>query len=195
MACNLRFQSYALALLVLLPFAEPVAFSAEAPVKAGQQPQKTSEGLSFEASKKEPIFITSNWMEADHKKNTITYKGRVVVVQGDMTMRCETLTAYYDPDMKQLKQAVAENKVSVVQGARTALGTKAVFNGQAQTVTLTGNPVVRQGNSEVSGNRIVFFMAEDRAVVEGGSDRVKATIFPEEFGSEEKKEATPGKSK
>lgn len=193
--CNLRSLSHALALIGFLLVADPSAFSGEAPGKANQEPQKKAEGPSFQVNKKEPIFITSNWMEADHKKNTITYKGRVVVVQADMTMRSETLTAYYDPNMQQLKEAVAEGKVSVVQGARTALGAKAVFSGNAQTITLTGNPVVRQGNNEVSGNRIIFFIVEDRAVVEGGSDRVKATIFPEEFGSSEKKEETPGKSR
>ncbi len=75
-----------------------------------------------------------------------------------------------------------------------AMGTKAVFSGKGQSITLTGNPVVRQGNSEVSGNRITFFIEEDRAVVEGGNERVKATIFPEEFGKEQKEE-TPGKSR
>ncbi len=174
---------------------DPFAFSGEAPGKANKGPQKRSEGTSFQASQKEPIFITSNWMEADHRKSTITYKGQVVAIQADMTMRSETLTAHYDPDMKQLREAVAEGKVSVVQGDRVATGNRAVFNGKAQTITLSGNPVVRQGNSEVSGNRITFFMEEDRAVVEGGNDRVKATIFPEEFGSKEKEEKNPGKSR
>ena len=156
-------------------------WAGEASGKTSQEAKKKSAGTSFQASKKEPIFITSNWMEADRKKNTITYKGQVVAIQTDMTMRSETLTAYYDPDMKQLKEAVAEGKVQVDQGDKHARGAKAVFNGKAQTVTLTGSPFVRQGNSEVSGSRITFFIEEDRAVVEGGSERVKAVIFPEEL--------------
>ncbi len=193
---NVGVMSYGLVLVVgFLLALDPSSFSGEALGKADKDPQKSTEGTSFQASKKEPIFISANWMEADRKKNTITYKGRVVVVQGDMTMRSETLTAYYDPDMKQLKEAVAEGKVSVVQGVRTATGTKAVFNGKAQTITLSGHPVVRQGNNEISGSQITFFIQEDRAVVEGGNERVRATIFPEELGGSEKKEETPGKSK
>lgn len=134
-------------------------------------------------------------MEADRKKNTITYKGQVVAVQADMTMRSETLTAYYDPAMKQLKEAVAEGKVQVVQGDKNARGAKAIFNGKTKTVTLTGSPVVRQGNSEVSGSRITFFIEEDRAVVEGGNERVKAIIFPEEFQDREKGAGGPGKGR
>jgi len=174
-------------LLVCLAVAVPAfSWAGEAAGRAGKETKKKTEGTAFQGSRKDPIFITSNWMEADRKKNTIAYKGQVVAVQGDMTMRSETLTAYYDPDMKQLKEAIAEGKVQVVQGDRVARGSKAVFNGKVQTVTLTGSPVVRQGNSEVSGSRITFFMEEDRAVVEGGSERVKAVIFPEEMGGGEK---------
>jgi len=127
-------------------------------------------------------------MEADRKKNTITYKGQVVAVQAEMTMRSETLTAHYTPDMKQLKEVVAEGKVHVTQRDRVATAARAVF--KDQTITLTGDPVVRQGNNQISGSRIIFFIEEDRAVAEGGTQqRVKATIFPEELGRREKKAA------
>jgi lipopolysaccharide export system protein LptA len=152
-----------------------------------------SSGPSFSVDKKEPIFITSNHMEVDRKRNTIVYKGKVVTVQGEMTMNSEALTAYYDPEMKQLKEVVAEGKVNVTQGDRVATGGKAVFNQKTQTLVLTGNPVVRQGNSQVSGSRITFYIEQDRAVAEGGDQRVRATIFPEEFGGKEKSETGPEK--
>ena len=158
--------------------------------------KKKSDGGAFQPSKKEPIFITSDWMEADRKKNTIIYKGRVVAIQADMTMRSDTLTAYYEPDMKQMREVVAEGKVNVTQGDRVATGSKAVFDGKNQTITLTGSPVVRQGNNEVSGNRIIFFMEEDRAVAEsGGNQRIQAKIFPDEFEKADKGEGGPGKMK
>lgn len=171
------------------------AWGGEPGGKAGKETKKKAEGTAFQVSKKDPILISSNWMEADRKKNTITYKGQVVAIQADMTMRSEILTAYYDPDMKQLREAVAEGQVQVAQGDRLARGAKAVFNGKAQTVTLTGSPVVRQGNSEVSGNRIIFFIEEDRAVVEGGSERVKAVIFPEELEGRDKGRTGSGKER
>ena len=106
-------------------------------------------------------------MEVDQKKNTITYKGRVVTIQNDMTMRSETLTAYFDPEMKQMKQIVAEGKVNATQGNRVATGDKAVFDDKAKTVTLTGSPVMRQGNSQVSGAKVVYFIEQDKAMAEG----------------------------
>ncbi len=122
-------------------------------------------------------------MEADRQKNILIYLGQVVAIQADMTLRSDKLTTYFDPDLQQIKTAIAEGKsVQMTQGDRMATGTKAVFDGVAQTITMTGNPIVRQGNSQVAGEKIVYFMTEDRIVVEGGkSKRVEGTIFPEEL--------------
>jgi len=158
--------------------------------------KKKGNGTAFEFNKKDPIYITSDWMEVDQKKNTITYKGRVVTIQADMTMRSETLRAYYEPEMKQMKEIVAEGSVQATQGNRVATGDKAVFNGKTKTVTLTGNPVMRQGNNQVSGTRIIYYVEDDRAVAEGkGEVRVRAVIFPEELQGKEKADRTLDKSK
>ncbi|HMF47257.1 MAG TPA: LptA/OstA family protein, partial [Candidatus Saccharimonadales bacterium] len=99
-----------------------------------------------------------------------------------MTMRSEILTAYYDNEMKQMKQIVAEGKVNATQGLRVATGEKAVFDDKAKTVTLTGNPVMRQGNNQVSGAKVIYFVEQDKATVDGdGKIRVQATIFPDEL--------------
>jgi lipopolysaccharide export system protein LptA len=153
---------------------------------------KKKGGPGFELNKKDPIYINSDWMEFDQTKGTITYKGRVVTTQGDMTIRSETLIAEYTPDMKQIKQIVAEGKVNATQGNRVATGDKAVFDDQAKTVTLTGSPVMRQGNSQISGSKVIYFVEQDKAVAEGdGKVRVQATIFPEELQTKDKGETAP----
>ena len=162
--------------------------------------KKSSSGGAFGASKQNPIFITSDRMEADRQKNILIYVGQVVAIQADMTMRSDKLTTYFDPDLNQIKTAVAEGKlVQMTQGDRLATGTKAVFDGVAQTITMTGNPMVRQGNSQVAGEKIVYFMTEDRIVVEGGKNkRVEGTIFPEELQPQKTPDDAakkPGKTK
>ena len=164
-------------------------------INAGDAPSGTKDdgkknSSSFEFNKKDPIYITADWMEVDQKKSSITYKGRVVAIQNDMTMRSETLTAYYDPDMKQMKQIVAEGKVNAVQGNRVATSEKAVFDDRAKTVTLTGSPIMRQGNSQVKGAKIVYFIEQDKATAEGdGKARVEATVFPDDLKNREKEDA------
>ena len=165
--------------LVLWVAAPALAVGASTPT-AKEEPKKNTS--AFEFNREDPIYISADWMEVDQKKFTITYKGRVVAVQSEMTMRSDTLTAYYDGEMKQMTQIVAEGKVNAVQGARVATGDKAIFDDKAKTVTLTGNPVMRQGNNQVSGAKVVYFIEQDKATVDGdGKIRVQATIFPDEL--------------
>ena len=166
--------------LLLTALAWPVG--AAAPSKDATKKSATS----FEFNKKDPIYITADWMEADQSKSSITYKGRVVTVQNEMTMRSDTLTANYDPETKQIIQIIAEGKVNATQGVRVATGEKAVFDDKTKTVTLTGNPVMRQGNNQVSGVKVIYFTEQDRSIVEGDKDtRVVATIFPDELKGED----------
>jgi lipopolysaccharide export system protein LptA len=159
-----------------------MAMGAAAPAK--DEPKKGA--TAFEFNKKDPIYMTADWMEADQSKNSIVFKGRVVMVQNDMTMRSEMLTAYYDPETKQMNQIIAEGKVNATQGNRVATGEKAVFDDKSKTVTLTGNPVMRQGNNQVSGTRVIYFTEQDRSTVEGDkNNRVTAVMFPDEFKGQE----------
>jgi lipopolysaccharide export system protein LptA len=171
---------------MLSPVAVLVAFLSVSGVAAGAvapaKDESKKSSTAFEFNKKDPIYITADWMEADQTKNTITYKGRVVTVQADMTMRSEMLTGFIDPQTKQMQQIVAEGKVNATQGNRVATGDKAVFDDKTKTVTLTGNPMMRQGNSQIKGIKIIYFMDQDKAIVEGDEKiRVQATIFPEEL--------------
>lgn len=179
-------QLLRIALGLVLLVSPTLAGSAAAPAKV----ENKKSASAFEFNKKEPIYITADWMEVDQKKNTIVYKGRVVTVQADMTMRSDALTAYYDPEMKGMSQIVAEGKVNATQGVRVATGERAVFDDKAKTVTLTGSPVMRQGNSQVSGVKVVYFIDQDKAIAEGdGKVRVQATIFPEDMKDRERGDA------
>jgi lipopolysaccharide export system protein LptA len=184
-----RFSLLRAALFVALGLfvSAPAAKSGEA------QKSKNKEGFQF--NKNDPIIITSDRLEADRKKNFVIYTGRVIAVQGEMTLKSNTLTAYFTPDMKGFKEIIAEGNVHITQLDRVATGSKAVFNDQQKTITLTGNAMIRQGNSEVSGPRIIFFIEQDRAIAESSDQqkqRVKATIFPSEL-EQKKEEAQPVK--
>jgi len=199
--------------LVLTPILTAPASAAQAEKKAAPKTnqkteqkddtKKKSQSGAFNAQ--DPIYITSDRMEADRQKNVIVYTGQVVAIQNDMTLRSDKLTTYFDPELQQIKEAIAEGKqVRMTQGERIAIGTKAVFDGIVQTITMTGNPIVRQGNSEVAGCKIIYFMIEDKVVVENCKDtRVTGTIFPQELQqkndgdqkADQKKEKAPAKGK
>jgi lipopolysaccharide export system protein LptA len=179
---------------------------AKADQKSEEKGETKKKSQSGGFNKQDPIYITSDRMEADRQKNVVVYTGQVVATQADMTLRSDKLTTYFDPELAQIKEAIAEGKqVRMTQGDRIAIGTKAVFDGVAQTITMTGNPIVRQGNSEVAGCKIIYSMVEDRVVVESGKEcpRVTGVIFPGELQqkddgdqkADQKKEKTKEKDK
>ena len=195
-AWRLRTTGAVLAACLLFACSYSPARAGEAVGKTKTETKKKPQTGGFGSSKQNPILITSDRMEVDRQKNILIYQGQVVAIQGDMTMRSDKLTTYFDPDLQQIKEAIAEGKlVQVTQGDRVATGTKAVFDGVTQTMTMTGNPMMRQGNSQVSGEKIIYFMTEDRMIVESGKDRrVEGTIFPEEL-QQKKGDTEPTKAK
>jgi lipopolysaccharide export system protein LptA len=194
-AWRLRTTGAVLAACLLFACAYSPARAGEAAEKTKTETKKKPQAGGL-GNKQNPILITSDRMEVDRQKNILIYQGQVVAIQGDMTMRSDKLTTYFDPDLQQIKEAIAEGKlVQVNQGDRVATGTKAVFDGVTQTMTMTGNPMMRQGNSQVTGEKIIYFMAEDRMIVESGKDRrVEGTIFPEEL-QQKKGDSEPTKAK
>jgi lipopolysaccharide export system protein LptA len=195
-AWRLRTTGAVLAACLLFACAYSPARAGEAVGNAKTETKKKPQTGGPGSSKQNPILITSDRMEVDRQKNMLIYQGQVVAIQGDMTMRSDKLTTYFDPDLQQIKEAIAEGKlVQITQGDRVATGTKAVFDGVTQTMTMTGNPMMRQGNSQVSGEKIIYFMTEDRMIVESGKDRrVEGTIFPEEL-QQKKGDTEPTKAK
>jgi len=126
-----------------------------------------------------PIDIASDSVEADQKQNTITFKGNVIAKQEDTTLFANTMVVYYDPETKKLKVIVATGNVKIVQLERRATGQKATFHQDENKVILDGGAVVREGDNVVRGERVIYFVNEDRSVVEGGKgSRVSTTITP-----------------
>ena len=180
----------ALAFIVCIMIAVYSSAPGEAAEKARKGTKKKAGQIATGPFKKDPILISSDRMEGDLKKSTVTYQGRVVVIQGEMTMKSRVLTGYYDSELNEIKKVVANGKVHVTQEGRVATGAKAVFDVKAQTITLTGNPVLREGRSQISGSRFIFFVDQNRFKVEGP---VKSTLIPDELMEQKKKKKELGK--
>ena len=146
--------------------------------KSGGKGLQTEKGFGFTASRA-PIDITSDTVEADQKTNKVTFKGNVVAKQEDTTLYANILTITYDPNTKKLKEIIAVGNVKVVQLDRRATGQKATFDQDKNKVVLDGEAVVREGTNVIRGERITFYVDEERSVVEGGKgSRVSTSITP-----------------
>lgn len=126
-----------------------------------------------------PVRIDADRMEFDYKTMVLTYRGTVTVTQADLKLRSDTLRVTLDrenPDKP--REVVAEGSVQIDKGARRATGGRAVFDNAARTVTLSEQARLQDGPNEVAGERVVVYLDEERSVVEGGQDRVRAVLYP-----------------
>ncbi len=157
-------------------------------------------------NRKDPITVTADNLEYDYKANVVVYRGSVEVVQGDVKLKSDNLTitlaatpaapkptgdapaepaASPEPDASaRVQEIVATGNVRIDQGARWAVGGRAVFDQSKRTLILTETPVLHEGKNEVAGDRVVVYLDEDRSVVEGGRKRVKAVLFPGKDGAD-----------
>ncbi len=136
-----------------------------------------------------PIVINSTTLEADNKKQTVTFTGDVEAQMENFAVYCHKIVVYYEeaPEKKgsgetgtKIDKIVATGDVKIVRAeGGVATGKKAVYYQIDEKLVLTGNPVVKEKNSFVEGDRITLFLKEDRSVVESFQDKkVKAVIFP-----------------
>jgi lipopolysaccharide export system protein LptA len=156
--------------------------------KSGEKGIKTDRSFGFTASRA-PIDITSDTVEADQKTNTVIFKGNVIAKQEETTLYANTLTILYDPNTKKLKEIIAVGNVKVLQLDRRATGQKATFDQEKNKVIMDGEAVVREGTNVIRGERIIFYVDEERSVVEAGKGGRVSTFItppPKEEGEEKK---------
>lgn len=153
------------------------ARAAEAPAPIGRM-----DGLlgSFSlGGHRGPVTVDADAMEFDYKTMVLTYRGNVVVTQADMTLRSDTLRVELVREGPQRpKTVVAEGNVRIDAGTRHAAGGRAVFDDATRTVTLSDEARLSDGPNEVAGERVVVYLDEQRSVVEGGPERVRAVLYP-----------------
>ncbi len=183
--------------LVACLFSAPPTGAQAAPTKGADAPRggdSGPEGLlsTFSvAGQRGPITIRAKEMEFDYRTRVLTYRGAVRVTQADVTLSSDRLRVTLDSGpSKRLKEVVAEGDVQITQGDRHASGGRAVFDQEKRTVVLSDDAVLRDGPNEVTGERVVVYLDEERSVVEGGDERVRAVLFPPDKEGDSKK--SPG---
>lgn len=174
--------------------------------KASAQGNANSPFNGFGGSGKDPIKIDANRLEVQQQANKATYTGDVVAVQGKMTMRCTTLHVFFNQQKNQGEKATPAaapaapspggggfkrleclGPVTVTQEKQTATSAMLVY--EADTITMTGNVVLSDGDNVQAGEKMVYHTKTQIGQMEGG--RVRGIFTP---GSDQKPGAKPKKT-
>jgi lipopolysaccharide export system protein LptA len=137
-------------------------------------------------------IINSRTLSVDHNSNVVTFSGDVRAENNEMIIECREMKVYYGEAPEggtggtsyRVEKIVSTGNVRITRSlGGTATAETAVYHQAEEEMVLTGNPVVRQGKDYVQGDRIIFYIKENRSVAESASGgKVKAVIFSGEGG-------------
>lgn len=161
----------------------------------------------FRHNTHQPINITADKLEVQQNEKIAIFSGKVVAVQGEMTLRADILKVHYrgtaatpaaagaDPASKPaagksenamgaISEIDAYGHVFLVAPDETAQGAQGVYNVMNHTMVLSGNPVVLTRDKNVlTGKRVRMNLDTGMSVltpVAGG--RVHGLFVPQQQG-------------
>ncbi len=183
---------FVLAMLMLLPPMSPPAAWAQNVVK---------NFAGFAGDSNEPINIEADMLEIRDANKIAIFSGNVIAVQGKMTMRSKRLKVKYAGQQtaaagenksggSQITSITAEGKVMIETGDnQTATSDRAFFDVIKQTVTISGNVVLSQGENVIEGDQLVIDLKTNssRFVNRDGASkrqRVRGLFVPRKSGGD-----------
>lgn len=191
--------------LLLLTAAALAVSGAPLHAQVSKGPPNALQG--FSQNRDQPVHIEAATLEVRDKEKQATFSGNVRVTQGDTGLRCKSLVVFYDQGgedatgssmkaatpgpggQQKIKKLEARGSVVVTQKEQTATGDLGLFDMRANTVTLSGNVVMTQGQNVLRGERLVVDLTSGVSRVESGKNgqgRVQGLFLPGSVGPDHK---------
>ena len=123
-------------------------------------------GLSNDA----PIEVTAGRCEALEMVDTMECTGNVRVKQGEAILTAEKVTIFGTNSEEGFERIEGEGTVRYAAGENAVSGDHAVYDGTANTITVTGDVVVIQGDQIMAGGRLVYNTVTRAIQFEPGPD-------------------------
>ena len=134
-----------------------------------------SGSTSFATPTKTPVEIDAERVEVDQKKGQILFLGKVTVKRGQLILRCERLEARYEGN--ELIGLIARKDVEVRSKEFTARSKQARFTKKTGLLTLTGNPYLQRGKSQMRGERVLVWLDDEKVVIEKAKGRFDPALL------------------
>jgi lipopolysaccharide transport protein LptA len=157
--------------------------------KAGSSSQIVPEnspfaGMNF-GNQKGPINIKSDSLNLDYQNKAIVFTGHVHAVQASGDLTSDTLKVQYGQNFSDLKMTYADGNVRMSQGTRWITSDHAVLDQTKHMLKFLGNPVVHDGEDQITGSVITVDLVSGKSTVENP----RVVIFPRESKNPDNVEA------
>ena len=145
-------------------------------------------GLALPDDRNQPIYIQSDRAERDERKGTTVYTGDVEIDQGSLHISADRVTIAMDGDQVTRIDAIGapakmHQKPSPEREPVYARATTIQYDVAREILTVIEKAAVTQEGSTVKGERIEYFVQEQRVKAssgsaESGASRVQMVIQP-----------------
>ena len=150
-----------------------LAFLALTSVPAVAQTAVNLTGLRQDTSL--PVEVEADTLAVDQGTGQATFSGNVKVVQGEMTITAAEARVEYTPDGKGIDKVFLSGRVLFASPTDAAEANEAVYTIDSGEIVLTGDVLLTQGSTTISGGRLVYDLDAGTGSMEG---RVQTVFVP-----------------
>jgi lipopolysaccharide export system protein LptA len=125
-----------------------------------------------------PVEVSADELRVDQSSGQAVLDGNVLIVQGQVRISASKVTIEYatdDGSPSGVSRLLATGGVTFVTTTDAAEAETAIYSVENGTVTLDGNVLLTQGQSAISGDRLVMNLGAGSGRMEG---RVRTVITP-----------------
>jgi lipopolysaccharide export system protein LptA len=122
-----------------------------------------------------PVEVNADNLTVNQTDGSAVFSGNVIVIQGDLRLTAGEITVVYAKDGKGIEKLIASGEVLLVNATDAAEAQEAVYTIEAGEVVLTGGVLLTQGQTTISGEKLIIDIAAGTGRMEG---RVTTTFTP-----------------
>jgi len=122
-----------------------------------------------------PVQVEADSLAVDQASGVATFTGNVRVTQGGMTITASEARVEYLPGGTGIDKLLLKGRVLFASPTEAAEADEAVYTIASGEVVMTGDVLLTQGSSTISGNRLVYNLDAGTGSMEG---RVQTVFVP-----------------
>lgn len=134
-----------------------------------------------------PIMYSADNMQADNTDHSVTLTGRVQLLQDTASLQADNVRITYTQSASgnwdQLSRIDATGRIYYVVDDQVMRGDKAVYTQSNDTMVVTGDVILKQGQNVLTGQRLTYVVGIKKSTIDGAPSgqggRVRGVFYPD----------------
>lgn len=122
-----------------------------------------------------PVEIFSDQLSVSQADGTAVFTGNAQIRQGSFGLEANRLSVLYTDAQRQIAKITADGDVFFTNGVERAEAKNAIYDVAQETLHLTGDVLLLQGQSAISGDDLILDLVKGTGVFRGN---VRTSILP-----------------